>query len=70
MNNFPLDRAKNPDLPASFKALKRAAHRAREVAVQTGTAIVIMRGGRVTLVQPTAASACMQDSPAPYKGQS
>lgn len=69
MNNSPLDTAKNPDLPASFKALKRAAHRAREVAAQTGTAIVIVRDGRVTLVQPTTATTGTQKSSVPYKGQ-
>ncbi|MCP5169536.1 MAG: hypothetical protein H6999_07240 [Hahellaceae bacterium] len=70
MNTSPLESAKNRDLPASFKALKRAACRARELATQTGTALVIARRGVVTLVQPAAASQSgVQESSAPYKGQ-
>lgn len=39
-----LTNAKDKDLPASLQAIKRAAELARKQAVQTGTAIVILRG--------------------------
>lgn len=49
-NLRPLDEARNPDLPASYEALKRAALRAREIARQTGTALVIGENGEVRLI--------------------
>lgn len=42
-----LSLAKNPDLRASFVALQRAAQMARQVAIQTNTAIVIMENGQL-----------------------
>lgn len=38
-----LSQAKDKDLPASFIALRRAARMARELAVRTDTAIVVIR---------------------------
>ena len=46
MSPRPLDSARNADIPASYEALKRAAQRARELARQTGTPLVIGEGGR------------------------
>ena len=45
-----LEKAKDPDLAASFIALKRAAKIAREVAIQTGTGIVVMRGEKIVFL--------------------
>ena len=42
-----LNRARNPLLPAVMVAIQRAARRARQVARQTGTAIVVARAGRI-----------------------
>lgn len=42
-----LSQAKNPDLRASLGALQRAADLARQVAVQTNTAIVVVEGGQL-----------------------
>ena len=71
MNISPLETAKNPDLPASFKALQRAARRARDIAAKTGTALVIVRAGVVTLEQPNGESLTGVAEPsAPYKGPS
>lgn len=42
-----LIKAKDQDLPASLQAIKRAAELARKQAVQTGTAIVILRGKQI-----------------------
>ncbi len=44
MTKDQLSQAKDKDLPASLIALKRAARTAREIAVSTGTAIVVQRG--------------------------
>jgi chromosomal replication initiator protein len=43
MSLRPLDSARHADIPASYEALKRAARRAREVARQTGTLLVIAK---------------------------
>lgn len=40
-----LQHAKNPDLIASLAAIKRAAQLARQTAIQTNTAIVVMKDG-------------------------
>lgn len=40
------------DLKGSLAAIRRAASRARQVAQQTGTDLIVMRGGRVTRVNP------------------
>jgi len=41
-----ISEAKNPDLPASLTAMRRAAAAARETAIRTGTAIVVVRDGK------------------------
>lgn len=43
MRQAPLSQAKDKDLPASLVALRRAARMAREQAVRTDTAIVVIR---------------------------
>ena len=52
MNKQPIEMARDPDLRLSAVALQRAAHRAHELARQTGTAVVISRDGVVLHVQP------------------
>ena len=47
MTQQELSKAKNPDLRASLAALQRAAELARQVAVQTNTAIVVVQGGKL-----------------------
>lgn len=42
--------ARNPDLRASLIAIRRAAALARQVAIQTNTAIVVIRNGKLTRV--------------------
>lgn len=41
-----LSKAKNPDLRASLAAMRRAAQEARRTALQTNTAIVLVRDGK------------------------
>ncbi|MEY4210200.1 MAG: hypothetical protein RLZ92_579 [Pseudomonadota bacterium] len=42
--------AKDKDLVASFTAMKRAAEMARQLAIQTGTSIVIMKDQQIVHV--------------------
>ncbi len=41
-----LSKARNPDLRASLAAMRRAAELASQTALQTGTAIVVVRDGK------------------------
>ena len=50
MSRDDLSQAKNPDLRASFAAMKRAAALARKTAIQTDTAIVLVRDGKLVRV--------------------
>jgi hypothetical protein len=43
--------ARNADLRASLSAIQRAALQARRIAIQTNTAIVVMRDGALTRVE-------------------
>ncbi|MEO8006293.1 MAG: hypothetical protein ABI771_15365 [Betaproteobacteria bacterium] len=45
-----LSKAKDPDLPASLIAMKRAAKSARELAIRTNTAIILMQDGKVVRI--------------------
>jgi hypothetical protein len=68
MNKQPIENARDADLRLSFQALQRAAKRARELAIQTGTAIVVSHNGVTEHIrpQPEPASARVQEPPAPY----
>jgi len=52
MNGKPISEANDPDLRNVDAALKRAAARAREIARQSGTKIVVNRGGKTVLIDP------------------
>ena len=41
-----LSKARNPDLRASLAAMQRAAELARKIAIQTDTAIVVVKDGK------------------------
>ena len=45
MNARPIDEPSDPDLRGAMAALKRAAQRARDIAIQTGTGIVVSENG-------------------------
>lgn len=53
----PIEMANDADLRLSWPAMQRAAQRARDLALRTGTADVISRQGNVAEIGPTA-SAC------------
>jgi hypothetical protein len=46
MTQQELAKARNPDLRASLAAMRRAAQEARKIALQTNTAIVLVRDGK------------------------
>ena len=50
MTQDDLSKAKNPDLRASLTAMRRAAALARQTAIQTDTAIVLVRDGKLIRV--------------------
>ena len=52
MNGKPISEANDPDLRNVDAALKRAALRAREIAKQSGTKLVVNRGGKTVLIDP------------------
>lgn len=52
MNGKPISQAKDPDLRNADIAIKRAAKRAREIAKQSGTQLVINRNGKTILISP------------------
>lgn len=52
MNPRPTREPQDPDLRAALAALERAALHAREVATQTGTAIVVSQHGVIVHLYP------------------
>lgn len=50
MTKADLSKARNPDLRASLAALRRAAELARRTALQTDTAIVVVKNGKVVRI--------------------
>ncbi|MGE3691611.1 MAG: hypothetical protein AB7F98_09540 [Novosphingobium sp.] len=46
MTQADLNLAKNPKLIGSLAAMRRAANMARQTAIQTGTGIVVVQGGK------------------------
>ena len=61
MNKRPIDTAQDADLRFSMLAMQRAAQRARELAAQTGTAIVVSHDGAIEHIWPE------REVPAPYR---
>jgi hypothetical protein len=70
MNTQPIESARDSDLRLSQAALQRAALRARELAVQTGTAIVVVQHGVLKQINPVVQDAPprVQEPIAPYGG--
>lgn len=64
----PIEQSINPDLRGSWPALLRAAQRARALAIQTGTTIVVCRNGVIEHIRPgpELASTQVREPPAPY----
>ncbi|MEY2890573.1 MAG: hypothetical protein RJA98_481 [Pseudomonadota bacterium] len=51
-NYGPLPAGANADIKGSLAAMRRAAQRARQLAQQTGTDLIVMRAGQVVRVTP------------------
>ena len=68
MNMKPIESARDPDLRSSQPAMQRAARRARELAAQTGTAIIVSHNGVIKriLPKPAPAISTIQEAVAPY----
>ena len=68
MNKQPIETARDADLRLSPQAMQRAAQRARELAAQTGTAIVVSHDGVIEHIRPRleATEASVQEPPATY----
>lgn len=73
MNTRPIAAARDADLRLSVAAMHRAAQRARDVALQTGTAIVVSRQGVMQTITPRAPATdpapAAHEPPAPYGGK-
>ena len=52
MNGKPISEAKDPDLRNADIAMKRVAARARAIAKETGTQLVVNIGGKTVLISP------------------
>lgn len=53
MNQIAIEQAKDRDMASSINAIRRAAKRARQVAAQTGTALVVRHGEQIDRVTVT-----------------
>lgn len=65
MNLRPIEEARDPDLRGIAPALERAALRARELARQTGTAVVINRNGVIEHLWPGPADEAISPAAVP-----
>lgn len=72
MNKQPIEQARDADLRQAGAALLRAAERARALAQQTGTALVVSRNGVLEYVTPEtlAAPTSVQSPTANYRDPS
>lgn len=50
MNKNPIEQAKDHDMASSINAIRRAAKRARQIAAQTGTALIVRHGEQIDRV--------------------
>ena len=68
MTTRTIQEAKNADLRGSWQALQRAARRARELAAQTGTELIVSRDGVIERIKPQPDTAGQQarQPTAPY----
>jgi hypothetical protein len=60
----PIEQADSANLRGSWPALRRAAERARQLAAQTQTAVVVMRNGVMEHVYPQADQVSSTDADA------
>jgi hypothetical protein len=70
MNKQPIEAARDTDLRQSGAAMQRAAQRARQLAQQTGTLLVVSRHGVLEQIRPEAGLPVrgVHEPTAPYGG--
>lgn len=68
MSKPSIDTARDADLRHSQAAMLRAAQRARQLAAQTGTAVVVSHGGVLEHLQPSPEAARVGES-SPKRGR-
>jgi hypothetical protein len=70
MNKQPIEAARDTDLRQSGAAMQRAAQRARQLAQQTGTLLVVSRHGVLEQIRPEAGLPVLgvHEPAAPYGG--
>lgn len=67
MNTQPISSARDADLRLSPAAMARAAERAREIALRTGTLLIVSRNGVIERIRPnTTGASTVQEDPATY----
>lgn len=70
MTRRPIEEARNSVLRGSHKAMQRAALRAKEIAQQTGTKIVVSKNGIIEYLQPQSIQTTgVQEPASPYKSE-
>ncbi|MDR0276080.1 MAG: hypothetical protein LBI48_12250 [Burkholderiaceae bacterium] len=52
MNPHDLSKAKDPDIRNSLAAMGRAAEMARQIVVQTNTALILVQDGKIVRIPP------------------
>ncbi len=57
MNAIPIAHARDADIRLSLAAMKRAAARARELAIQTGTELIVSDNGVIQRIRPSVSDA-------------
>lgn len=69
--NRPIESARDSDLRLSQAAMQRAAQRARELAAQTGTALIVSEDGVIKQLYPKADAVppTVQAPIAPYRDE-
>lgn len=61
MNKQPIETAHDDDLRLSVKAMHRAAQSARQLAMRTGTAIIISRKGVIEHLDPATLQSTLRE---------
>jgi len=56
-------------IKSADEALRRAAHRAREVAARTRTPVHVMKGGRITELRPAENGLVAREQTAEYRAE-
>lgn len=67
MNKRPIESARDTDLRLAAVALRRAAQRARELAIQTGTVLIVRDPEQASALPANTQSERVNEPPADYR---